>query len=164
MLNLTLAGILESVIGTFVATILIVALGWMWRGELRRAWNREVKPRIRGGWVYVWRTIVTGGVVLGLFLLVVGSEWLKLAIESGIRIECRGGECQAADNAAILACENQALIQARARTGSLQKIDQQIAFRSYALSGWAACLTAAGYTFTNCRMTEEGCARPRTSW
>ena len=164
MLNLTVTGILESVIGTFVATIVIVALGWIWRGELRAAWRREVTPRVRGGWVYVARAVVTVGVVLGLFLLFVGAEWLSLVVEPSIRIECSGGECQAGDEDAIRECETQALIEARARTGSLLKTDQQIAFRSYALSGWAACLTTAGYKFTNCRMIEEGCTRPRTSW
>ena len=163
-MNLSIIGIVESVIGALVAAVVLAAVGWMWRGELRKAWAREVTPRMRGGWAYVARAIVTVGVVLGLVLLVVGAEWLKLVIEPGIRIECSAGECQAGDQVGIGKCETQALIQARARTGSLLKTDQQIAFRRYALAGWAACLTAEGYEFTKCRMNEEGCARPSTSW
>ena len=164
MLELTAAGVAESVIGTFIGGIAIATLSWIWRGELRAAWQRQVRPRMRGGWAHLARAAMTVAIVLVVTALFVGAEWLKLAIEDGLRVECSSGTCQAEDLVAIGKCETMALIEARARTGSLLKTEEQIAFRRYALTGWAACLAVGGYRFTKCKMTEEGCARPRTSW
>ena len=35
MLDLTATGVVESVIGTFIAGIVVAILTWIWRGELR---------------------------------------------------------------------------------------------------------------------------------
>ena len=107
---------------------------------------------------------MTLAIILGLLALLAGGQWLLLAFEDGLWIECTSGECQVEDLVSIRKCETQALIEARARTGSLLKTEEQIAFRRYALRGWALCLAEAGYTLTPCKMHEDGCARPRTSW
>ena len=102
---------------------------------------------------------MTLAIVLGLLALLAGGQWLLLAFEDGLRIQCSSGACQVEDLVSIRKCETQALIEARARTGSLLKTEEQIAFRGYALRGWALCLVEAGYTFTPCKMHEDGCAR-----
>ena len=164
MLEITATGVVESALGTVIGGIVIAIVSWIWRADLRALWRREVRPRFEGAWARAAQVGMTILIFLAGSALFLGAQWLVLAAEDGIRIECSRGKCLPEDLVAIGKCETTALIEARARTGPLSKIEEKIAFRHYAINGWAACLKVEGYTFTNCKMNEAGCARPRTSW